>query len=72
VGQPSVGDDHLLFVRTLIVILNSDTTFLSLTRSLSYHHPELIHGDLSFGTKNGGYISASTGSNKMRKNRVAF
>jgi hypothetical protein len=30
VGRPSVGGDHLLFVRTLmIVIVNSDTTFLS-------------------------------------------
>lgn len=68
-GQPSVGGDHLLFVRTLIVIVNFDTTLLSLTRSLSYHHPKQIHGDLSFGTKNGDYISASTGSDK---NRVAF
>lgn len=71
-GQPSVGGNRLLFVRTLIVIVNSDTTLLSLTRSLSYHHPRLIHGDLSFGTKNGDYISASTRSDKMRKNRVAF
>lgn len=59
-------------VRTLIVIVNFDTTLLSLTRSLSYHRPKLIHGDQSFGTKNGDYISASTGSDKMRKNRVAF
>src|ERR1700733_8443839 len=54
------------FGRTLIIVMvNSDTTFLSHPLP-SYHHLELIHGDLSFRTQNGDYISASTGSNKVR------
>jgi hypothetical protein len=53
VGRPSVGGDRLLVgVRTLIVIVNFDTTFLSHPLP-SYHHLELVHGDLSFVTKNG-------------------
>lgn len=35
------------FVRTLIV--NSDTKHSSLLQTAPYRHPELIHGELSFG-----------------------
>lgn len=58
----SVGGNHL-FVR-ILMIENFDSTILL----PSYHHLGLIHGDLSCGTKNGDYISAST----RDENRVAF